>query len=86
MFSGDSMSYNDGEQFSTADRDNDGWSSDNCAEEYGQAGWWYGWCTQANLNGVYHHTPRTTDRTGIWWGGWHGSDSLKASTMMVRKT
>ena len=43
MFSGDSMSYNDGAKFSTADRDNDGESyRDNCAEGNGRAGWWYG--------------------------------------------
>ena len=26
------MTYNDGNQFTTTDRDNDGWSSHNCAE------------------------------------------------------
>ena len=83
MFSGDSMVGNDGEQFSTADRDNDGVSNYNCAEGRGRGGW----CGYSNLNGVYHHSPRTTDRTGIWWGHWHGWDySLKATTMMVRKT
>ena len=87
MFSGNSMAYNDGEQFTTTDRDNDGHPSRNCAEMRGRGGWWYVACTNANLNGVYHHTPRTTDATGIWWGRWHGSGySLKATTMMVRKT
>ena len=91
IFSGDSMSYNNGDQFSTADRDNDG-SSWNCAEGRGRGGWWYGWglglgCGLSNLNGVYHHLPRTTDYTGIWWDDWHGKRySLKATTMMVRKT
>ena len=89
MFSGDSMYWNDDAQFSTKDMDNDGVSWGNCAEEYGRAGWWYSgrWCGYSNLNGVYHHSPRTTDLTGIWWEYWHGGHySLKATTMMVRKT
>ena len=91
MFPGDSMARYDGLQFSTRDRDNDGRSSVNCAKDAGQAGWWYKWflvyCSWSNLNGVYHHSPRTTDYTGIWWGHWHGwYYSLKATTMMVRNT
>ena len=88
MFSGDSMAANDGDQFSTHDRDNDGWSSGNCAEVRGRGGWWYGYgCTDANLNGVYHHSPRTTDRTGIYWAHWNSYwYSLKATTMMIQKT
>ena len=91
MFSGDSMSYHNGAQFSTADGDNDGESYRNCAEVNGRGGWWYGWgswgCGKSNLNGVYHHSPRNTDLTGIWWWLWHGGHySLKATTMMVRKT
>ena len=86
MFSGNSMAYNNGDQFSTTDRDNDGNPYGNCAEGAGRGGWWYRQCTLANLNGVYHHTPSATDQTGIYWGNWHGSDSLKATTMMVRQT
>ena len=89
IFSGDSMSYSNGDPFSTADRDNDRVSFWNCAEGNGRAGWWYGrlGCGYSNLNGVYHHLPRTTDYTGIVWGHWHGGHySLKATTMMIRKT
>ena len=81
------MAGNDGQQFSTTDNENDVWASDNCAEERGRGGWWYRRCTDANLNGVYHHTPSATDLTGIYWWGWHGYYySLKATTMMIRKT
>ena len=67
------------------DRDNDGWSWRNCAEEYGLAGWWYWDCGLSNLNGVYYHSPSTTDRTGIWWGHWHGWDySLKVYLSLLR--
>ena len=73
MFSGDFMAYNNGRQFSTRDRDNDGASSYNCAEEYGMARWWYRpGCGKINLNGVYYHSPRTTDYIGIWWYLCHG--------------
>ena len=39
MFSGDSMAANDGDQFTTTDRDNDVWTSGNCAEDHGRGGW-----------------------------------------------
>ena len=38
MFSGDSMYYNNGYQFSTPDRDNDVWSGYNCADVLGGVG------------------------------------------------
>ena len=46
-----------------------------------------GGISPANLNGVYHHTPRTTDYTGMYWIDWHGYKySLKVTTMMIQKT
>ena len=87
LFSGNAMWGNYGQQFTTTDRNNDGTSSRNCAEERGRGGWWYQNCGTANLNGVYHHTPNTTDLTGIYWWHWHRSYySLKATTMMIQKT
>ena len=84
------MAMNKFRQFSTRDRDNDGHSFTNCAAVLGGGGWWYWNCSNAKLNGVYHHSPNTTDWTGIYWAHWHGWDyarySLKATTMMVRKT
>ena len=84
------MAFNAGLQFSTTDRDNDGDMYYDCAEVYGRGGWWYygyRYCTLANLNGVYHQTPSTTDKTGIYWWRWHGYKySLKATTMMIQKT
>ena len=80
------MARNDGRPFTTTDRDNDV-SPFNCSEEYGRGGWWYSACTDANLNGVYHHTPSAPDYSGIWWYHWHGAYySLKATTMMIQKT
>ena len=80
------MAGNNGDQFSTRDRDNDGSSYWNCAQEFGGGGWWYKQCSAANLNAVYYDSPNTTDQTGIYWAHWHGYYySLKASTIMVRK-
>ena len=79
------MSANNRHQFSTPDRDNDAASPGNCAEVFGRGGWWYWWCSYSNLNGVYYHSPRNTDKTGITWGHWHGTlYSLKATTMMIQ--
>jgi len=47
----DSLSYHNGHQFSTADRDQDN-STTNCAIDY-EGGWWYTHCQHANLNGKF---------------------------------
>ncbi|KAJ8035736.1 Fibroleukin [Holothuria leucospilota] len=48
----DYMSSHRDQEFSTTNRDNDGYPYDNCAD-YNDAGWWYAACFTANLNGVY---------------------------------
>ena len=42
-----------GTKFSTYDRDNDSWSS-NCAEHYGNGGWWFRACSAIRLNHKYN--------------------------------
>ena len=49
---GDSLSWHNGQKFTTKDRDNDPFIR-NCAD-YQKAGWWYNICAHSNLNGVYH--------------------------------
>ncbi|XP_035825484.1 fibrinogen C domain-containing protein 1-A-like [Aplysia californica] len=43
------MSYNNGAQFSTKDRDNDG--SDISCAYYQHGGWWFNACSSVNFNG-----------------------------------
>ncbi|GFS20345.1 angiopoietin-related protein 1-like [Elysia marginata] len=43
------MSYHNGQAFTTLDRDNDRFSSKNCAVLY-RGGWWYDLCQNVNLN------------------------------------
>ncbi|XP_012940890.1 fibrinogen C domain-containing protein 1 [Aplysia californica] len=51
---GDNMSYHNGAEFSTKDRDNDLWHR-NCASVHHGA-WWYRVCRQVNLNGLWGST------------------------------
>jgi len=60
---GDSFHWNphgnhnqNGQAFSTKDRDNDLWEDGNCAQE-DRGGWWLNTCHQANLNGPYINAP-----------------------------
>ena len=80
---GDSLGYHDGMFFSTKDRDDDRWSSGNCAR--GKAGgWWYNICADVNLNGLY--LGDTASTKGTYWLHWKNYLSLKNSVMMVRSS
>ncbi|XP_076073742.1 microfibril-associated glycoprotein 4-like isoform X2 [Mytilus galloprovincialis] len=81
---GDSFATQNGQKFTTKDRDNDPFSG-NCATLYIGA-WWYGACHSSNLNGKYYHVSKSPYATGINWFTWHGHYySLKSTTMMIRK-
>jgi len=54
--------YNNGQAFSTKDKDNDAWGFKHCAR-YRHGAWWYAGCTMSNLNGKYG----TRHDTGISW-------------------
>jgi len=89
---GDSMitpwsDYNlNGMRFSTRDRDQDGDSGGNCAQDF-TGGWWYNnYCTTAHLTG--QHTGRRSldglkyisyffgGERGISWGSWSEAEML----------
>ncbi|XP_066517014.1 angiopoietin-related protein 2a [Hoplias malabaricus] len=82
---GDSLTWHNGKQFTTLDRDHDVYTG-NCAH-YQKGGWWYNSCAHSNLNGVWyrggHYRSRYQD--GVYWAEFRGgSYSLKKVTMMIR--
>ncbi|KAM4663340.1 ficolin-1-like [Discoglossus pictus] len=80
---GNSLSYNNNLEFSTMDSDNDS-SSGNCAEER-KGGWWYGSCSNANLNSLYILGDHSTPSIGINWNSGKGWNySYKYSEMKIR--
>ena len=83
---GDSMTdHNNGQMFSTKDRDNDMW--DNHCAQVRQGGWWYRFCGDANLNGVYYYDNDNVRAWGINWYEWPNfeGNSLKETTMMIKE-
>ncbi|KAF3848731.1 hypothetical protein F7725_015228 [Dissostichus mawsoni] len=73
---GDSLTWHNGKQFTTLDKDNDAYT-----------GWWYNACAHSNMNGVWyrggHYRSRYQD--GVYWAEFRGGAySLKKVTMMIR--
>ncbi|TNN86537.1 Angiopoietin-related protein 2 [Liparis tanakae] len=69
---GDSLTWHNGKQFTTLDRDHDTYTG-NCAH-YQKGGWWYNSCAHSNLNGVWyrggHYRSRYQD--GVYWAEFRG--------------
>ncbi|XP_078616738.1 uncharacterized protein LOC144885015 isoform X1 [Branchiostoma floridae x Branchiostoma japonicum] len=83
---GDSMTYNNGQRFSTVDRDNDAYSG-YCSQERGQTGWWFRGCGFSFLNGRYLGNCGSScpSAEGVVWYHWRGwSYSLKSVSMKIR--
>ncbi|XP_033625912.1 fibrinogen-like protein 1 [Asterias rubens] len=80
---GDWLAYHNNQAFTTKDRDNDLWSSGNCAQDRHGA-WWYYSCAASNLNGRYFNWA-TTNNEGIRWNGFSASRSLKTTEMKIRR-
>ena len=80
---GDSLSYQNNQQFTTKDRENDVASWGNCAVIFHGA-WWYTACYSSNLNGKYFRDGQINNR-GVVWRTW-GKDlySLKEVKMKIR--
>ncbi|XP_051249624.1 microfibril-associated glycoprotein 4-like [Dicentrarchus labrax] len=81
---GDSLSYHNGQKFSTFDKDQDS-SDGNCAKLYLGA-FWYNNCHHANPSGVYRWgADGTIFAVGVEWYHWKGYDySMKSISMKIR--
>ncbi|XP_053472346.1 microfibril-associated glycoprotein 4-like [Ictalurus furcatus] len=77
---GDSLSYHNGKQFATFDKD-----INNCALTY-EGGFWLDNCHHANPNGVYKWGSGVPAATGVYWYHWKGYYySLKSIVMKMRR-
>ncbi|XP_078659265.1 angiopoietin-related protein 2-like [Branchiostoma floridae x Branchiostoma belcheri] len=83
----DSLTYHNGQRFSTLDRDQDSIRGLHCAQRYGHGGWWYLACLRSGLNGHYLGDCRNACpySQGVVWYDWKGRFySLKAVTMKIK--
>ena len=79
---GDALTYHNGMQFSTKDRDNDEYSGVNCASDRHGA-WWYKDCGLSNLNGLYR--SGLNNNQGVRWYHFLNNDiSLRFAHMKLR--
>ena len=85
---GNSLTYQNGQRFSTPDRDNDVWP-DHCAVDY-HGPWWHRSCYRSLLTGMYYTSggPRTSRPYGVNWISWtyvySNHYSLRVAEMKIR--
>ena len=84
---GDSFEQN-GNQFTTVDRDNDNWPLGNCASAFGSGGgYWWSNCGLFTPNGRYSRTSNAPRWSAVHWFAWRGQEySLKKVSMAFRYT
>ncbi|KAI8796298.1 BgiBsFReDn1 [Biomphalaria glabrata] len=76
----DNLAYSNNRKFTTFDQDHDDYAG-NCALDY-TGGWWYGSCTEANLNGMY---GRTTYKGLLWVSLTSLSGGITFAEMKIRE-
>lgn len=81
MILGDSLSRHNTQAFSTKDKYNDSHSGADCAKVY-KGAWWYKNCHVSNLNGLYLGNK---NNTGMRWYHWKDAQSMKTTSMMIRR-
>ena len=80
---GDSFSIQDGQRFSTKDKDFDTYGK-SCAIEFHGA-WWYSDCHSSNLNGKYLNGRHKSYANGINWKTFKGyHNSMKKTVIRIR--
>ncbi|XP_049548248.1 fibrinogen-like protein A [Anopheles darlingi] len=77
---GDSLEYHKEMKFSTADRDNDQYST-NCAIDY-EGAWWHKSCHLSHLNGRYLNVH--SDKAISWYYFQNNRRGMSFSRMMIR--
>ena len=63
------MALQNGQMFSTKDKDNDSFEGQHCAKSH-ESAWWFRKCGQGNLNGVYFFLNGAENFRGIYWMEW----------------
>eukprot|EP00111_Clytia_hemisphaerica_P001666 TCONS_00004723-protein len=71
--------------FSTIDRDHDKSADKNCADLFGKGGWWFGACSNNQMNGRYILPGSSVDpKHGMYHSKWSPNESLKSSLFLIR--
>lgn len=81
----DSMLYNNGQRFTTKDRDQDTRPAANCAHVF-KGAWWYKSCHHSNLNAFYDPSSAPSGAVMCWknFTGTVEFTPLKTSRMLIR--
>ena len=80
----DRLTYHNGMQFTTKDRDNDQRSGNCASNSYYYGAWWYKSCEHSNLNGQYR-SGTSSWGTMCWHPLAHGKqDAMKFTEMKLR--
>ena len=80
---GDSLTYHNGQRFSTPDRDNDV-NGGHCAVHW-HGPWWHRNCYQSLLTGKYYTSGGPWPRPyGVNWFHWMSTYSLRIAEMKIR--
>ncbi|GFR89212.1 fibrinogen-related protein 2 [Elysia marginata] len=77
---GDSLSLHNDMEFSTRDRDNDKSDTGSCARRY-KGAWWYKFCYNSNLNGLW----QVVGVTGPRWKLFTGTNPASFTEMKIRR-
>ncbi|CAH1776964.1 unnamed protein product [Owenia fusiformis] len=85
---GDSMSFQNGQQFTTYDQDNDSRDNENCAVTF-KGAWWHASCHYSSLFGIYEQEPTCRAfALCVCWANYPGGNhhySFKEAVMKLHR-